>query len=70
MSDVRAFSPEQLEEPKQDNNGALKDALLIIALIAAGVVLTLVALRLIGALRVAIIRRKSRRYRKNRRRSR
>lgn len=70
MSDVRALSPEQLEEPKQDNAGAAKDVLLVIALIAAGAVIMLVVLRLIGALRNAAIRRRSRRYRKNRRRSR
>ena len=70
MSEVRTVSAEKVEPTAQQNGRTGKDILLVVAVVAAGIISVFVVIRIVGLLRIAVIRRKSRRYRKSRRRSR
>ena len=70
MSEVRplAASVEETDTPASD--GILKDTLVVIGSVAVGLIVLLLAVRCIGLLRMALIRRRRRKYRRSRRRSR
>ena len=70
MSEVRplAASAEKTDDPA--SAGLWKDTLVVIGSIAVGLIVLLLVVRCIGLLRMALIKRRRRKYRRSRRRSR
>jgi len=70
MSEVRQLVTAAEEKVPGASGGVWKDVLITVAAIVICMILILLALRLVGILRVAAIKRRSKRYRRSRRRSR
>lgn len=70
MSEVRPLTVSMNDKGNQASQGIWKDALVIVGAVAVGVILLVLLLRCIGLLRMAIIKRRGRRYRRSHRRSR